>query len=234
MEANRIWQLVSKTSNQFVQICQNETLRAEAIARYIQEGILNGEGVMVIAEMALRKNVISEMEILGLDAQALKNQGQLKFFDAKFLLSSFLIDGELKEEAFEEVIGDPIDNLQLEHGKVRVVGEMMNILLKQKQYDAAKLLVKLGKNLSERQEYSHLCIYSCEGLEPHAYEEVLERICNFHSHLTPTKDPVPWEKLMGEELLDTFESAWGRVINKLAESENNLANIKPHQAPLLN
>lgn len=234
MEANRIWQLVSKTGNHFVQICQNETLRAEAIARYIQEGILNGEGVMVIAEMAVRKNVISNLEMLGWDAQALKNQGQLKFFDAKFLLSSFLIDEELQEEAFQEVVGDPVYNLQLEHGKVRVVGEMMNILLKQEQYDAAKLLVKLGKNLSERQEYSHLCIYSCDGLEPHAYEEVLERICNFHSHLTPAEDPAPWETLVGEELMDTFESAWSRVINKLAESENNFANIKPRQVPLLN
>ncbi|SFE11791.1 MEDS domain-containing protein [Nitrosomonas sp. Nm166] len=233
MEANRTWQLVSTAGNHFVQICQSETLRAEAIARYIQEGVLNGEGVIIIADMALRKNVISNMEMLGLDAQTLKNRGQLRFFDAKFLLFSFVIDGELKEQAFQEVIGDPIHSLQLKYGKVRVVGEMMNILLKQGQYDAAKLLVEVGKNLAERQEYSHLCIYSLDDLQPHAYEEVLERICKFHSHLTPVEDLVSSGTLVGEVLLDAFESAWSRVVNKLAESQKNSTKMTPRRVPLL-
>lgn len=87
------------TSSHIVQVCHNVTAQAEAVTHYINEGLLSGESVIVIARPVLRKAVMSRMDALGLDLQASKNEGQIKFFDAEFILFGFLIDGELNERA---------------------------------------------------------------------------------------------------------------------------------------
>ena len=108
-----------------VQVCQNVTAQAEAVTHYINEGLMNGEAVIVIARPVLRKAVILRMEALGLDMQAIRNEGQIKFLDAEFLLFGFLIDGELNGRSFHKLIGTPIQALQLKYGKVRAFGEMV-------------------------------------------------------------------------------------------------------------
>ncbi|SFF26714.1 MEDS domain-containing protein [Nitrosomonas sp. Nm166] len=233
MKTNRTWYLTNPSGSHLVQVCQNESFRAEAIAHYIKEGVLEGEGIIIFAGMALRKNVISKMEWLGLDVATLKNEGQIKFFDAEFLLLSIVVDGIIKRQAFQEVVGTPICDIQLKYGKARVFGEMVNILWKQGQYDTAMQLGSLWNELNRKQEFSLFCVYSVDNLDPNAYEEALERLCKCHPYLTPVKD----QDLSGTQargtVLDAFEVAWNHLISKLAERKKNSAKLPPGQAPLL-
>ena len=191
----------------------------------LKRAFLRGEGAIVIAGIALRKDIISKMEWLGLDVGALKNQGQIKFFDAEFLLLSIVVDGVLKEQAFQEIVGIPIHIIQSKYGKARVFGEMVNILWKQGHYDTAMQLGDLWNELSKKQEFSLLCVYSVDSLDPNAYEEALERLCKCHPYLTPVKDHDLSETQASGTLLDAFETAWSHLVSKIAEPKKDSAKL---------
>src|SRR5215216_613495 len=119
-----------ETGNHIVQICQDATSQADLLTQYVMEGLANSEGVVIIARPALRKAVISKMDALDLDVLTFKSQGQIKFFDAEFLLSGFLIDGVLDEQAFQQFVASPVLTTQLKFGKVRAFGELVDVLWK--------------------------------------------------------------------------------------------------------
>ena len=233
MDTNRAWYLTNSAGNHIVQVCQNETSEAEAVTHYIKEGLLNDEAVIVFARPALRQAVISKMDGLGLDVQTFKSQSQIKFFDAEFLLSSFLIEGELEEPAFQEFIGLPIQAAQLKFGKVRAFGEMVNVLWKKGQYDTAMQLEDFWNDLSKKLEFSLLCSYSLDSLYPNAYDDSLELICKCHKHLVPVEEGDLSEPAADEAMLDLFGAAWNRVMGKLTESRKISEQMSSAQTTLL-
>lgn len=235
MGTKRTWHLTNFAGNHRVQVCQNDISQAEAVTHYIQEGLLNNEAVIVFARPALRRAVMSKMDGLGLDVQTFKSQGQIKFFDAEFLLSSFLIEGELEDSAFQEFIGLPIQAAQLKFGKVRAFGEMVNVLWKRGQYDTAMQLEDFWNDLSKKLEFSLLCSYSMDNLDPNAYDDSLELICKCHKHLVPVEEGDLSESTADDgAMLDVFGAAWNRVMGKLAESKKISEQMSSAQTTLLN
>lgn len=215
---NQTRYLTNSSGNHTVQICPNESSQVDLVTRYIKDGLLNGEAVIVIAKQALRKSLKLKMDGISFDGRILQDQDQIKFFDAEFLLSNLKSDGVLEEEVFQEYLAAPIDNAQLNYRKVRVFSEMVDILWKQDQHNIAIQLEGFWNDLSHIQEFSLLCTYSLNKLDPNTYDDALERICKCHSHLIPMEDDSI-EPGMGETMLNVFGAAWSRVINKLADSQ---------------
>ncbi|MBA3756735.1 MAG: MEDS domain-containing protein [Nitrosomonas sp.] len=212
-----------KTGNHIVQICQNQTSQAEILTQYVKEGLANGEGVVIIARPALRKAVISKMDALGLDVHAFKSQGQIKFFDAEFLLAGFLIDGVLDEQTFQQFVASPILATQLKFGKVRAFGEMVDVLWKNDLQDLAIELESLWDELCNKHELMFLCTYLLDSLDPNNYDNSLERICKCHTHSLPINSFNP---VVGGAMLELFGAAWSNVVSKIEESKN-ISNPMP-------
>ena len=220
MNTNQAWQDVltnPAAGSHIVQVCQNKALQVEVITRYVKEGLLNDEAVIIIATSALRKAVRAKMDALGLDVHTFKSQGQIKFFDAEFLLSGFLIDGVLEEQAFQEFVGIPIQAAQLKFGKVRAFGEMVDVLWKNDQQDLAIELEGWWSELCDKNELMLLCTYLLDSLDPNSYDNSLERICKCHTHSLPINSFNP---VVGGAMLELFGAAWSNVVNKIKESNN--------------
>ncbi len=206
-----------ETGNHIVQVCQDETSQAEMLTQYVMEGLENSEGIVIIARPALRKAVISKMKEIDLDAQVLKSEGKIKFFDAEFLLSGFLIDGVLDEQAFQQFVASPVLAMQLKYGKVRAFGEMVDVLWKDAQQDLAIELEGWWGELCDKHSFMLLCTYLLDSLDPNNYENSLERICKCHTHLLPINAFNPVANLA---VLEFFGSAWSTVVNKIKQSNN--------------
>ena len=218
MNPNHVECVAIPSHNHIVQVCQNVTSQAEILTRYIKEGLLNNEGIIVIARPSLRKTVLSKLDALGFDNQTVKNQGQVRFFDAEFLLSSILIDGTIEEQAFRNLIGIPVQVAQSKFGKVRAFGEMVDILWQRNLQDMAIQLEDLWEDLCTNQGLRFLCTYLLDNLDPNDYDSALEKIYKHHKYLMP--DLLYSE--LGEALHDTFGEAWNRVMSKLAENQQVL------------
>jgi len=215
MSRNRIWYLTNHEGNHKVQVCQDNVSQAEAVTLYIKEGLLNNEGVIVFAKPALRKAVISNLDTQGLDIKTFKEEGQIKFFDAEFLVSNLLIDGVLEKQLFNESVEIPIQTLKSKYGRIHVFGGMVNTLWKNGQYNSAMQLESMWVDLSRREEFTLLCSYSLEDIDSITYDVSLEHIFEFHSHLTPLKNHDFSETLIGAAATDVFWATWNRVIEKL-------------------
>ncbi len=209
-----------------VKICRNELLQAEAIADFIQGGLLRDELVIIIARTSLRNAIVSKLSAMGLNVQDFKDQGQIKFFDAEFLLSSIVTDGLLEDQAFQEFVVKPVQAARLKYGKIRAFGEMVDILWKRGQHDIALQLEELWDDLAKKHEFALFCIYLLSSFDSSDYDACLEHICKAHTHLLPVENEDSSEAEGKGEIMDVFGAAWNRAVDKLA-----MSNQMP-QAPI--
>ncbi len=218
MDIHWVEPITNTVRNHMVQVCQSEASQAEIVTHYIKEGLLNNAAVIIIARPALRKTVLSKLDALGLNVHVFRSQGQVKFFDAGFLLSNILIDGVIDEHSFHRFIGIPIEVAQSNHGKVFAFGEMVDILWQRGLHDTAMQLEGLWGGLFEKQELTLLCTYLLDSLDSATYGNALERICKCHTQWLPINvfNPV----VGGEKMLEIFGTAWDSVIGELTETKN--------------
>ena len=210
---------ISATDNHIVQVCQNEIVQTEVVAQYIKEGLLKNEAVVVIATPTLRKAVIAEMYALGLDIETFKSEGQIKFFDAEFALLSLLMDGDLDNPSFHKIIDLPIQALKLKYGKVRVMGEMVDVLWKQGDYATAVELENQCNEISLQQGFTILCTYLLNSLDSNTLETSLELICKYHNDLiTPGNYYDSFKPAVNNPIWDGFRTAWIHAVNQLTDS----------------
>lgn len=219
MEINKTWQLTNSNGNHIVNVCENDDSQAEKLTNYLLEGLQNNEAVVVIANRLLRKALLSKLNVKGLDVQALKDQGQIKFLEADHLLSSLLIDEGLDEEIFHEHIADPLESLRLKFGKVRVFGGMVAMLWQEGKHKAAIQLEDLWVNLTHKQEFSILCSYSLGFKHPSTFEESLHLISECHKHLIPNKKHESSVTSEESDVVKALEIAWNRMTEKFTHSQ---------------
>ena len=94
-------------------------------------------------------------------------------------------------------------------------------------------LENFWNDLSRTQEFSFLCTYSLDELDPNTYDDTLEHIFKCHSHLIPIENYDSLENGgMGEAMLNVFEAAWNRVVNKLADSQETTTQIRSSATPI--
>ncbi len=223
MNANCSWNLTDSSGNHIVKVCSDDTLQAQAVTEYIKEGLLKEEAAIVFARTSLRKKVIANLEDLGIDVGHYKSIGKLKFFDAEFILTSFHIDGRVDESAFIDVIGLPLQAIKKEFGKVRVFGEIVNVLWKNAEHAAAMHLEECWHKLCQAIDFSFLCSYSLESLDSTAFDESINLLCQYHKHLIPVHADIP--AIVNEDsILQEFGAAWNRVTEKLSTSNPSNPN----------
>lgn len=226
---NQGWHLTNCVGNHRVQVYDNEICQEEAVALYVQEGLLNGEAIIVFAKPALRRTIISKIDLLGFDVQAIRSSGQIKFFDADLWLSSLHIDDVLDEPTFQERMVNTLQMSRSTFGKVRVYSGMIDAFWKEKQSVTAMQLESFWTKLAQIQEFSLLCSYSLEGLDDTVFEASLRQVSECHRHLIPCDSS---ESTTREARQDTFDAALNRVMDNLTTSPTLPSGIS--QTTLLN
>ena len=212
---SRAWHLTESVEKLKVQLCDKDISRAEAAAHFVQEGLLNGEAVIVLARRALRQMVISRIESLGLDVQAMKGTGQIRFVDAQLLLACLQVNDVLEEYSFQEHIVTTLQSAQSKFGKVRIFCGMIDTVWKEPQSTTAIQLESLWVRLAQIHEFSLLCSYSLDGLDSAVFEASWEQFCERHAHLGSC---IPSEIAAGTAAHEILESTWNRITEKLAVS----------------
>lgn len=178
-------------NSHIVQIYQDEKFQLAGITRYLTSGLLNGGAIIFIATRTLRESVISEMDKQNIDIQSAKHTGQIKFFDAKLLLSNLIIDNKINDDAFSEFIGGPIRAARLKYGRVRALSELTDFLWRKEKHDIATRFENLWNELFLTEKFLLLCTYFTHNFEdPAARDNILNCICKHHTHqILPQEDP---------------------------------------------
>jgi hypothetical protein len=104
-----------------------------------------------------------------------------------------MVEGMPNAQLFLKAIGPVFMKVFTQFSSVRVYGEMVNILWKNEEKEAAIQLEVLWNTLLKDYNFSLLCAYEIDNLNPVNYTEALNCVCNIHTHLLSPQESNHFE-----------------------------------------
>jgi hypothetical protein len=168
------------------QLYTDDGFLTRAVTEFVGAGLVAGEAVVIVATPA---HIRAFAEHLGrtLDLAAARLADQLIVLDAEASLARLLVDGRPERQAFLGLIGTILDRAQAAgDGRVRVFGEMVNLLCGHDPEAAIELESLWNEVLAERR-VSLLCAYRLDNFDRRVHRRLLHQISQKHSHLVPVE-----------------------------------------------
>jgi hypothetical protein len=171
-----------------VQFYEDEAFLFDTAARFVNAGLKAGEPALVVTTKAHRRGIVQRLDRELLE-QA-QRSGRLSFVDARHLLSTLMIGGLPDPVRFrgsmERVLG------QLSAGsppqlRVRIFGEMVDLLWKDGNVEGALALERLWNEAGSRHSFSLLCAYAMSNFGRECDTAPFTDVCDGHSHVLPTE-----------------------------------------------
>src|SRR4051794_28545334 len=109
------------------------------VGRFLWEGLLRGDGLLVIAAPERRQSLTDHLARLGADVGCARNEQQLVLLDAEETLSGFMTGGRPDQSRFRIAVGEALQSVRprVPGGTICAYGEMVGILWEQGQRTAA-------------------------------------------------------------------------------------------------
>lgn len=174
-----------------VQVYDDVSELARSFAGFVAAGFRDGDPAIVIATADHREAFARELAQRGWDPGRLEQKGMLARADAEELLDRFM-DGEAPSaERFEQVVGGLVDEVSARHpGRtIRTFGEMVDVLCRRGQQEAAIALEELWNELAKTRSFALLCGYRLDIFEPEVQRGALPEVFRTHSHTRTVEEP---------------------------------------------
>ena len=175
--------------NHAVQFYEGDVYLATEVARYFADGMAKGDSIIMIATGPHRRAAMSELRRRGIDWRKARNEGQLVLLDARETLAKFMTGMTPDPNRFELVIGGQVRKAVEcgANGRARAYGEMVDLLWKDGNAEAALLLEGLWNELLARYDLSLLCAYAMNGFESSSHRDTFRAVCDLHTHVLPAE-----------------------------------------------
>jgi signal transduction histidine kinase len=161
---------------------------AARVGTFFAEGIRRGGAVVAVARPAHLAAIGSALVDLGLDPTVLANAGRLVLLDAEATLAALSTDGDPDRAKFRSLIGDVLGAARAKSkGKVRVYGEMVDVLWGAGRAEAMHELEALWNELAGEQRFELLCGYRMSAFAEGQHVHTFQRVCAAHTHVLPTE-----------------------------------------------
>lgn len=221
------------SGDHFVQVYKDEAFLLEAVAEYAGTGLRRGEAVVIIATPSHRAAFVQQLAGDGVDAEEALQRGQLLLLDADETLARFTLGGMPEWQGFRALIGDLIAKLRLEYPTVRAYGEMVDLLWRRGEREAAIRLEEFWNDLAGLQTFSLLCAYYMDNLDQAAYSGPLDCICRVHSHLIAARDSKRFDEAVVEASEAVLDQTLAQMLLLLSQRHRPQTAMPQGQATLL-
>ena len=176
------------TTYHAVQFYKDDDSLAATAAGFLADGIAQGQPALVVATAAHTTRIIASMKTRGLDVDELRRTGELNLFDARKMLSSFMVGNLPDPLLFKSNVGDAIERLGVGRTPcpIRAYGEMVDVLWQDGNSDGAIRLEILWNQLASTYEFSLLCGYAVGHFYKESVGTRFQDVCDQHSHVVPS------------------------------------------------
>ena len=152
------------------------------VSAFLHEGWRRGDKLLVVARAANWALTAAELEALDCPVPELTAEGRLVVLDAATTLAALMVHGAPQEAAFASSVGDVIDRLTADGSGLSIYGEMVDLLVAQRDFDGALQLEALWNALSASYSFRLLCGYSAAHFGDEGAAGRLRAICGAHDH----------------------------------------------------
>jgi KaiC/GvpD/RAD55 family RecA-like ATPase len=157
-------------------------------ADFVAEGLNAGQPAVIVATPSHTASIEAFLTARGFDIASVKRSGDLFVRDAAGVLASVMIDGAPSGARFERQVGSLIEAARGESGrKVRVYGEMVDVLWKAGSTNAAARLEAMWNSLASNHAFILLCAYALDGI---THTTHISEICGHHTHVVSANGDV--------------------------------------------
>jgi signal transduction histidine kinase len=166
-----------------VQFYEAEDALTENVARFVAAGLRAGEPVIVIATP---DHLAAFCERLDRDPDGI-DRSRLVLLDARDTLAQFMVDDMPDWERFSTALGEVIQRARGGRAdqRVRAYGEMVDVLWRDGNRQAAIRLEELWNDLGRDHAFSLLCAYTMASFYSSADAASFDEVCRVHDHVIP-------------------------------------------------
>jgi signal transduction histidine kinase len=171
-----------------VQFYDDENFLAQTVGDFVSAGLRAGDRVIVIATEPHHIAFRGQIDAAAVDSALA--EGRLLLLDARETLTRFMI-GEMPDpDLFRDVISRLLSKAHdgaPPNASVRAYGEMVDLLWKDGNTNAAIRLEELWNDAGKEHSFSLLCAYVMGNFYKEGDFERFMQICRNHSHVIPTE-----------------------------------------------
>lgn len=176
------------SNGHIVQLFDNDESRARNVASFLAEGYAAHEPMFLIAQPANWTAIITHLERNGVSMQRAIADGMFVVKDAQDTLQRVSPFGSPSTGAFQEVLGGTLQALARRGPRVRIYGDMADMLAQRGNFDTLMKLEAIGNQLLATMPVHVLCGYSASVFMPPATHRSLIDICSAHTSVRRHQD----------------------------------------------
>ncbi|MCU1281843.1 MAG: hypothetical protein JWM53_5389, partial [bacterium] len=215
--------------NHVVQFYEDDAFLCDTVGRFIGAGLAAGENVVIIATDLHRHAFVQRLKANDFDVERALANGRLTLLDARETMQQLLIDNMPDWDRVCDVIGAVLGAAAAGVANVRVYGEMVDLLWRDGNPDAAIRLEQMWNDLGRLHKFSLLCAYVMGNFSQESDSTAFERICHAHAHVMPaesySKLEDPDDRLREVSLLQQRARALEAEIEQRKAVEARLARL---------
>ena len=213
-----------------VQFYEHETFLISRVSDFLGAALSAGHAAVVIATPEHRASFV----------QALARNGgtsgdDLLLLDARDTLQQFMVNDELDEARFFDLLGNII--VQATQGgtrKLHAFGEMVALLCADGRPQTALQLEHLWNQLARQHDFSLLCAYPVAAFAAEEHAHTFDAICSAHSHVSPHEGyaVLPQEPDRFHRTIASLQrKAWSleREVARRQAAEHSISRLAAHQ-----
>jgi hypothetical protein len=162
---------------------------ADAVGLFAGTGLQRGDVVILIATPEHLRAFYDALRRMQLDPDTAREDGQLIVLDAHTTLDGFMRNGTPDWALFRRAIGSVLETTAVKkHRAVRAYGEMVSLLWREGNPEAAIRLEEYWNELSRIYPFTLFCAYMLDGLDPGSYDGPLHEIGRTHTDVLGTEE----------------------------------------------
>src|ERR1051325_6288869 len=213
-------------SGHAVQFYEDESALVGVVSDFFKAGLLEGQNCIFIGAPSHRDAIETQLALAGFRVKDLQRQNRCVFLDATETLSQIMRDNMPDRALFREVVGKLVARHSASGKGVRAFGEMVALLWEQNNRAAAMRLEEYWDELCAELPFSLLCAYPIAGFSDQQDGELMQRVCDRHSHVIPVETID--QKGLSPEAMRTI----ARLQQKAAALEAEVARRKETELQL--
>ncbi|NUP10133.1 MAG: hypothetical protein HOW73_29130 [Polyangiaceae bacterium] len=174
----------SHACDHVVHFYADEDALSALVAEFLFDGLREASPALAVATAAHRLAIVEQLRLKGCNVELETRSGRLHLLDADGLLSELMVGDRPDPDLFRERVGRTVERLARPGtGRVRVFGEMVDILWRRGNGAAALVLEELWNQLGRSHDFSLLCAYCMNGFYGPGLADEVAAVCARHSGL---------------------------------------------------
>jgi hypothetical protein len=180
-----------------MQLFDSDESLADAVSAYLYDGFALGETLLAVMDEQRWYAVAMRLSARGMPVDRELAAGSLIVRDAAETLTRFMPRSQPDRDLFESSVGNLVRELSARGRRLRIYGEMVDLLAGRGEHGAAQELEALWNDLGRRSRFDLFCGYSSAHFGDPRYADALRRVCASHSKVMSGARDVLGSYLVG-------------------------------------